>query len=223
MSRAASTARNYTKWRKRLFDNLYRNRKLELFQSPSLGLISEPDESERDFRVRLGDLAREKRDRLSEKLRARYTRRTTRLEERIRKAEQVVDREKQQVSGQKMQTTISLGATLLSALMGRKKMSYGTVGRATTTMRGIGRAGKEAGDVRRAKENVEALKAQLDALNRELADELDLMEDRLDPQSEELATTALRPRRADVEVRLVALAWAPHRRENDGTLTALWE
>jgi hypothetical protein len=218
----AANAKSYTAWRKQLSDTLYRTRNLELHQSPSLGLISEPGESERDFRVRLGDLAREKRDRLADKLRKKYASRLARLEERIRKAQHAVGRETQQASGQKLQTAISFGATVLSAFLGRKKLSYGTLGRATTAMRGMGRTAKERSDVQRAKENVAALEEQLGRLNQELETELDQLEDRLDPLTEELATTALRPRRSDVEIRLVALAWAPRRRGSDGSLTDLW-
>jgi hypothetical protein len=218
---AATEARSYARWRKAFADTLYRGRSLDLHESPSLGLISEPGEAERDFRVRLADHAREKRDRMAEKLRKKYARRLARLEERIRKSQQSVEREKQQASGQKVQTAISFGATLLSAFLGRKKLSYGTLGRATTTMRGMGRAAKEGQDVKRAEANVAALQRQLAELNQELESEIDLLEDRFDPLSEELATTALRPRRTDVDVRLVALAWAPCHRGRDGTITSL--
>jgi hypothetical protein len=39
----------------------------------------------------------------------------------------------------------------------------------------------------------------------------DLLEERIDTLSEELEIEALRPRRTDVEVRLVTLAWNPER------------
>jgi hypothetical protein len=120
-----------------------------------------------------------------------------------------VVREREQASGQQVQTAISLGATVLSALLGRKRLSYGTLGRATTTLRGAGRTAKEQGDVRRAATEVETIRGQIADLEREIESELDQIEHRLDPQTEELTTTALRPRRGDVSVRLVALAWCP--------------
>jgi hypothetical protein len=200
---------SYRKWRKGFSDALYRNRSLDLFKSPGLGLIAEPGESEGEFRARLSQLAREKRDRMADELRRKYARRVTRLEDRLRRAVQRVEKEAQQASGQKMQTAISLGATVLSAFLGRKKLSYGTLGRATTTMRGMGRAAREKQDVARAKQNMEALQAQLAELNQELEAELDALEDNLDAQVEKLETVALRPRRSDVDVRLVALAWEP--------------
>jgi len=219
----ATSSRSYTKWRNALKDNVYRSTTLDLFRSPSLGLNSEPGENEREFRIRLTELARERRDRMSEKLRKKYARRLARLEERIRKADMAISREQEQAKGQKLQTAISMGATVLSALLGRKKLSYGTVGKATSTLRGVGRASKEKQDVARAEANAHALRLQLDELNRELESEIDALEDRLDPLNETLETTAIRPRRSDVEIRRVALAWAPHRRAADGTLTPIWE
>ena len=44
-----------------------------------------------------------------------------------------------------------------------------------------------------------------------------------DRLGEALETTSLQPRRIDVSVRLVALAWAPLRNAPDGSVTALWK
>ncbi|HYV28135.1 MAG TPA: ATP-binding protein, partial [Candidatus Eisenbacteria bacterium] len=68
LSPVASKAKNYETWKKDLASWIYRNQRLELFESPSLKLASNPGESERDFRVRLQQLAREKRDDMVEKL-----------------------------------------------------------------------------------------------------------------------------------------------------------
>ena len=59
-----------------------------------LKLMSEPDESERDFQIRIQQAVRETRDDKLEDLRKKYTKRIQSLEEKIRKAEQAVEREK---------------------------------------------------------------------------------------------------------------------------------
>jgi len=212
----------YKEWNKALADTLFRTRALELRRSKTLGLASEPGESEAAFRVRLAQAARERRDKLAEQLRGKYGRRLAALQERMRRAEQAVAREREQATGQKVQTAISFGATLLSALVGRKALSAGTLGRAATAARGVGRVSKEAGDVARAEDTVEALNEQVAALNAELESELASLDAGADPLGEPLEVTALRPRRSDVEVRTVVLAWAPHHEEPGGTLGALW-
>lgn len=64
--------------------------------------------------IRLQLAVREQRDLAIDKLRESYAPKLQRIEESIRKAEQVVAREQEQAKGAKLQTAISLGATLLS-------------------------------------------------------------------------------------------------------------
>ncbi|HEX2270311.1 MAG TPA: hypothetical protein VHH35_12275, partial [Pyrinomonadaceae bacterium] len=92
----ATKERSYASWSKDLATWIYRNHRLELFESPSLDIASNPGESERDFRVRLQQIAREKRDEAVEKLRRKYAPKFEQLEERKRRAEQVVTREQEQ-------------------------------------------------------------------------------------------------------------------------------
>ena len=94
-------------------------------------------------------------------MRTRYEPKIAALEERIRKADQAVDRESDQARGAKLSAAISLGTTILGSLFSRKKVSASTVSKAGTTMRGAGRAMDQSGDVGRAKENVESLKEKL--------------------------------------------------------------
>src|SRR6267142_2040670 len=102
-------------------------------------------------------------------LRAQYTPKLQKIEERIRNAEQVVQREEGQARGAQVQTAISLGATVLTALLGRKRISYTSVGRATTAARGAQRAMQQQQDVKAAKEDLEAAKAEYARLEEELA------------------------------------------------------
>ncbi|HEY8410481.1 MAG TPA: hypothetical protein VIK76_03735, partial [Pyrinomonadaceae bacterium] len=115
----AAKVKSYATWSKDFANWLYQNQRLELFESPSLDLASNPGESERDFRVRLQQLAREQRDQAVEKLRQKYEPKFAQLEDRKRRAEQAVAREAEQAKHQKLQTAISFGATLLSSFMGR--------------------------------------------------------------------------------------------------------
>ncbi len=203
----AAKASSYKKWEKELSDFLYRDRGLELFKSTVYKLTSEPLESERDFRIRLGELAREKRDVEKEKLRKKYATKNDRLEERLRKARQRLEVEKEQAKGQKLQSALSIGATLLGALTGRKKLSYTTLSRARTAAGRMGRSAKEKADIERAEENIDVLIEEIEELNEELQAAIDALDERYDPLNEELETASLRPRRADVDVKLVALAW----------------
>ena len=214
----ASSARSYRSWKKQLSDHVYRNETLELWRSPSLALTSQPGEDEATFRGRLAELAREKRDHDVEELREKFARRQAKLEERQRRAEQKLDQQKEQVSSQGLQAAISVGAAVLSSFLGRKRFSARSVGKATTALRGGARVARERGDVARAEEDLAAIQAQMRELEDELQAEIEELEERYDPAREELEQVALRPRRADVDIRHVGLAWLPE----DGTGEPLW-
>jgi hypothetical protein len=206
----ASKAKSYASWRKDLASWIYRNQRLELLESPALEIVSNPGESERDFRVRLQQLAREQRDDAVEKLRKKYAPKFEVLEDRKRRAEQAVARETEQASGQKMQTAISFGATLLSSFLGRKRTSMSTLGRATTAARGVGRSMKEAEDVERAQDNVEAITQKVADLEADFQAETRALEQSFDPQTEQLETVSLKPTKANIAVKVLTLAWAPY-------------
>jgi len=211
-----SNPKSYVAWGNAFKEWAYRNKQLELFKSPSLKVVSEPGESERDFRIRLTQAAREERDRQIERLRQKYVPKIATLRDRIRRAEQAVGREKAQATQQKISTAISFGATLLSALTGRKTVSQSSLGRAATTARGAGRTMKEAQDVARAEENVEELTKQLADLQALLDQETEAIRASADPLAESLETCEVRPKKTDISVELVSLAWFPYWRDGKG-------
>jgi len=110
---------------------------------------------------------REQRDAAVEKLRAQYAPKLHRLEEKVRNAEQIVQREEGQARGAKAQTAISAGATILDALLGRK-ITRTSLGRATTAARGAQRAMQQEQDVQAAKEDLASAQADYERLEQEL-------------------------------------------------------
>ena len=206
---AAANPKNYAAWKKDFSAWVFRMQKLDLFRCASLGQISKPGESERDFRVRLQLSAREERDRLSEELRKKYAPKLAALDERKRKATQAVEREKGQASQQTLQVAISVGTTLLGAFLGRKAVSASTLTRAATAVRAVGRSRKESEDVERAGESVEAVQAQIDELNAAFKAEVDALDSKVNPTTEPLEPVTIRPKKTNISVRLVALAWMP--------------
>jgi hypothetical protein len=204
---AAADPRRYAAWQRDFEQWVMRNRSLRLLAAPALQAVSRPGETEREFRIRLQQVGREKRDAAVEKLRAGYAARITRLTDKARRAEQSVAREQQQSGQQKLQTVVSLGATLFGALMGRKAVSLSTLGRATTAARGVGRALKENEDVARAGQQLENAQQDLKDLQTELDAEIATIA--APDASMPLDTIEIKAKRGAVDVRLVALAWVP--------------
>ena len=213
----AARAESYGFWSKEFAAWLQRSRKVELMKSPSLKEYSRAGESERDFRIRLQQQSRERRDAEAERLRQKYAPKIAALEERTRRARATVEKEKDQARNQKVQTALSFGATILGGFMGRK----GTSG-ARSTLGGMSRASKESRDVGRAEDTVEALEEKMKQLNADFKADLDRLSSSLDPQTETLERVAVRPAKKDVSVRLLALAWLPYWRSPAGDLTRAW-
>src|SRR5690606_16279464 len=158
---AALRAASYARWSKSLAARLYQHQRLQLLACDALKMVSGPGVSEGDFRARLQLAARERRDAEAAKLRQNYEPRFATLRDQQQRAAQRVEREREQASQQKVSTAISVGATLLGALFGRKAVSSTSVGRATTAARNASRIGREAADVARAEESAESISRKL--------------------------------------------------------------
>jgi len=219
---SAGKAKSYADWSKDFGGWLFRTQKVELLKSPSTKEISKPGESERDFRVRLQQTGREERDKGAETLRHKYAPKIATLQDRIRRAEQAKERQQAESRSSQVQAAISVGASILGAFLGRKTISASNIGRATTAIRGAGRAIKESQDVGQAEENVAALRQQLADLEAQFKSESEMLAESTDPLNEKLASIAIKPAKAHIAVKLVALAWTPYWKDNRGTLTQAW-
>jgi hypothetical protein len=219
---SATDSKNYTKWAREFTDWIYRNEMVELLQSKRFKHVSEPGESERDFRVRLQQSAREERDKELEKLRNKYSKKIDALEEKIRRSELTLRSKEEQAKQHKMQTVVSVGATLLGSFLGKSPISTSTLGRATTAARGAGRVLKGQEDVKRAAENVEVYRQQLEELEEEFKRETDLLNQEMDPLTEELDQFTVKPLKKNILLKTFALAWLPYRRTAAGLSEPAW-
>jgi hypothetical protein len=204
----ASNAKNYPTWEKSFKQWLAQNERVEVLRHRESGLTSKPDESEGDFKVRVQDASRASRDQAVEEVRRKYAARQAALAEKLRRADAAVARETEQSSQQKLQTVVSIGATLFGALLGRKAINASTLGRATTAARGVGRSMKEAGDIQRANETAESVRAQVKELEDQLREETQAIVANFE-RAPVLERATLSPKRGQVTVQLLALGWDP--------------
>lgn len=219
----AGKPRSYDAWKRSFAAMLYRNERLELYKSPAFKLSSKAGESERDFRLRVMQAAREARDAQLERLRGKYAPKFAALQERLRKAEQQVVVQQAQATEAKAATAVSFGSAILGALLGRKVASVGNIGRASTAARRVGRSMRESGDVGRAQENAQALRQQLAVLEAAFEDEARTLGGPADPMHEELDRVDVKPKKSDIAVRTVVLVWAPHGVASGGEPVPLWQ
>ena len=189
-----------------------------LLSSPTLKVVSEVDEDERDFRIRLQHLAHERRDQAIEAMRRKYASRITTLEGRLLRARQGVDRQSTAASQRKLDATVSAGTAILGALFGSKKVTATSVSKVGTAVRSANRARQSGEGIAQAQETLRTLEEQLRALDNELQQEVDKVAATYNLMEEKLEEIVIRPTLTNITVHLVALAWTPHVKGEDGRL-----
>lgn len=187
---------------KQIKTHLYQNRPKTLWRCKPLKLQSKPDETKAEFSARVQLASREKRDTAVQKLRERFAKKLQRMDERIRRAEARVDREESQYDQQKLQTGISMGATVLGAIFGSR-----SVGRATTAARSAGRVAREREDVRRAEEELQNLAHARRTLEIDVEEELRALQADMELEGPDVEEVIVRPRKSDIAVSGLKLAW----------------
>ncbi len=222
---AAARPKNYATWEKDFSRWVSQTQSIELLalsgveglalsgveglRSNRAWLLSTPDESERDFRIRIQGEAREARDGAVARVRDKYASKLTTLQDRIRRAEHAVQVQTEQASSAKMGAALSAGAAIFGALLGRKAISAANIGRASTAARGMGRIGKESQDVTRATENVNALNQQLAEVEASMQEDIQAVTADWDLANEPFERVLVKPKRGGISVQLVTLVWVP--------------
>ena len=196
----------FAAWGKELARTLQRDRALQLLRSEAAKQVSRPGESEGEFRARLREHLREQRDAGLDAVRERYARRIEAAQGKLAAARARLEREGDQYRDQKLQTAVSVGASVIGMLFGRRRSGLGG---ATTAARAASRVAREHGDVGRAEDQLRAAEEDVAGLERELADELDALRARLADDGQALEAVRVPPRKGDLAVERLALAWEP--------------
>jgi hypothetical protein len=199
---AALKAKNYSMWETDFTNWLLKTQKIELYKSQNLNSVSMIGETDRDFRIRLQQLAREKRDEEVTVLRQKYAQKFMKIDEQLRRGEIKVQEHEAQNRDQKYQTAISLGTTLLGGFLGKK-----TLGGFRTTSRDMGRSMKKKRESEYAKENYQALLEEKRLLDSQFQTEISTMDLKINPINETLETIIITPSKTNIVVRFIGLVW----------------
>jgi hypothetical protein len=221
---AMNDEKSYTAWSKQFVTWLYNSKKLTLFKSEATGEFSKPRETERDFRIRLGQAARESRDEAAARLKERYAPKLSALEDRLRRAQQDLERQQLQARDQQIQSAISVGATVLGAFMGmsRGRVTTGSIDRAASAARRVGRTARKQQDVEHAADTVQSVNQMLSELNARFQAEMSELQGKFDPLQTPLSQITIAPKKTNINVVLLCLAWAPFVQNVSGREIPAW-
>lgn len=213
-------AKNYAGWAKDLKNYLYREQSLTIWRCLELKAWSTLEESERDFRLRLVQSTREKRDDAVEALRTKYAPKQAVLDEKIRRARERLDREQAQASQSTWDATIAFGESVLGAFLGGRRKS-GTAGMARTATKAA-RVVRERGEADGALASLDDLRQRRIDLDAQFQQEVAALSAVFRPETIMLETVAITPRKADITIERVMLAWLPYKVRESGRLEPIF-
>ena len=212
----AGTSRKTTwsGWQRDLKQHVYRDLAVVLYRSREHRLYSEEGESEAAFRARVRQVEVEERDLLIEKLKAKYAKKLTAARERVRKAEERLGVQEEQLEEQSRGSWLRIGGSLLDALIGRRSL---TTSRASTAARSRARVAREKQDVARAERELEQKRRELEELSREADQALAEVPTVPSPADLDIEELAIHPRKTDIDVSTLTVVWIPWLVAEDGT------
>ncbi len=200
---AATTPRAVDGWRKTVATWLYDTQTVTLQEHAASGMHSLPGESDAAFHARLADALREKRDASVDAIRRKYASKLAVQQERVRKAEQQLGKQQQDVSSSTGSALVTAATGVFGALFGRKTFSATNATRLGSAARGASKVMKEKQDVARAQENLATEQQKLAELQATIeADAAAVPDNAID-----LQPLVLRPKKTDVTVTTAVLVW----------------
>lgn len=186
--------KNYSAWEKQLVDYLYRTARYDAWRCEALEATSDPGETEGEFRIRVTQLAREKRD--EEK-------------EAVRKAERYHRQQRSQFWMRVVNFFMVIAEVVLGALgLGKSRRLSSTSAK---------QAMQERGEASRAAQRLKDKQHVLEELSAEQQAALDQLQLDFEPANLALEKLELPPVKSDIRVDRVIVIWLPWHTDEHGT------
>ena len=205
---AALVAKNYAAWGKAYATWLAENQGMPRWVCASYKLFSTPGESEEAFRGRVAQSVREQRDGAVADLQSKYAAKATTFQNRLRTAEAKAEQEKAEASSARTDAFLAVGASFLGAMFGGRGATMSKVARAgAAAAKGAARASKQGGDVDRAEQSAEQLRADLSAIALEFQNAASALQAELEAKAV-VEQSVVKAKKTGITVKLVGLLWA---------------
>ncbi|OUC06913.1 hypothetical protein RY27_18085, partial [Litorilinea aerophila] len=185
-------------------DWLYYNSRLPIQVHPELEVYQMPGERQRAFLARLQQAAREARDAEVDRLEAKYATQLDRLRDKLERARREKSEKEADLAARRQHEWIGIGESILGFFLGRRST------RALSTAASRRRMTMKAGyAVEELTEEIQELEQDIQQLQEELQEQSDAITRKWANSLDQVEVEELKPRRADVEVQTVAVAWLP--------------
>jgi sirohydrochlorin ferrochelatase len=155
-----------------------------------------------------------------EELEDKFDQRLDRLEARLRKEHRELVADRADYNARKREERITTGETILSFFLGRRRTrGISTIARKQRL------SDKAKMDIEESQQEIAEVEEEIAALEADLEEKARAVSRRWSDLLDDVSTEEIHPRRNDVDVRLVALAWVPswhiQYRDRTGTRTTV--
>ncbi|MBK1792726.1 ATP-binding protein [Persicirhabdus sediminis] len=197
---------NYKSSTSEFADWIYQNERAKLLTCPSLDEHSQIAESEATFRARLKQEARESRDLAVAKVELAVSKKVHSKKSQLKTAQRYLKKQESEASSAKIQAGVSILGKIVGALFGKRKIGLSTVSSSTSSAT---RAYKQHSDVKQAEEKIESIEDDILAIEAELQQEIEKLDQQFDPQTIELTEVEIKPYKKNIKIKNVAIIWLP--------------
>jgi hypothetical protein len=196
-----ATKKNAAPALERLAKDAVSGKGLELDGVPSLGVVRAPEESAEGFESRVRAAVEAEAQKRAAKVRAPLVRKLEGLERRIEAETRELERDRAESTRSKTYSAIDVGASILTGVLGGRKSSMGSAGRAGA--RAYGRIQRSAENVKESEKKIAEWTVERDALAAEVESASAAERGRLEAEAARRESIRLPVNRADVR----ALEW----------------
>ncbi len=206
-----SEAKTLRSLRKDFQDFAYRHAELRLEFNPRLKLVAKPGMTKAEFRALCAETARQALEEEVDKVKEKYLRKIRSLQAKIAREERELEEDRAEFSARKMEEMATHFENVLGLFGGsrsRRRISSSLTKRRLTT--------KAKADIAESEQAIQAFKRDLEALELEMAETVDEIEERWEEAAAEIEEKIFRPFKKDVRVDLFGVAWFPYWRLRRG-------
>lgn len=194
------------RWMKRaeraLVEHVYRYGATSILFNRTLKVYGRPGETQLDFRRRCETMARERRDTEALKLHDQFDRRMQALQDKLAREHRELESDRVELSARKREELLGGVESLFNLIVGRRQ-SY-AVAFGARRRREVESAERE---VRESEEAIAKLNADLEALAQDYKAALSQVSDKWMRALSDVVEVPLAPKKSDIFVHLVAIAW----------------
>ncbi len=190
-----------------LIEHLYRNAVIHVWFNRALRMYGRPDEDQRAFRQRCEGAARIKRDADATKVHNQFERRIETLQDRLAREQRELTMDRAELDARKREELLTNVESVFNFVIGRNKRSTGRAVSWGAWKRRATLAAEE--EVKESEDVIAKLTADLERIGAEYKLALETVNSRWLAALDDMTQTPVSPRKSDIFVDLMALAWQP--------------